>query len=67
LATNYLWNPERVPHLRRSLRQAKLGFVRVGGIPPRRPPSNTTSEKNNWRNTTFFVRFAVYKVENKVL
>ena len=31
LATNLMWNPGRVPHLRRSLRQAKLGSVRVGG------------------------------------
>jgi hypothetical protein len=28
LVTNLLWNPGRVPHLRRSLRRAKPTFVR---------------------------------------
>ena len=34
LATNLMWNPQRVPHLRRSLRQAQLAFARVGGACP---------------------------------
>jgi hypothetical protein len=28
LATNFMWNPERVPHLQRSLRLAKPAFAR---------------------------------------
>jgi len=34
LATNLMRNPERVPHLRRSLREAKPLFVRAGGTRP---------------------------------
>jgi hypothetical protein len=31
LATNFMWNPERVPHLLRSLRLAKPALARGGG------------------------------------
>src|SRR6185295_14448248 len=31
LATNLMWNPERVPHLQRSLRAAKPHYARVRG------------------------------------
>src|SRR4051812_41127466 len=63
LVTNLLWNPERVPHLQRSLRLAKPTFARVGG--PRAPNVETLEAvgRNVDASLLSLSRYAVYKVE----
>src|SRR5215471_1534122 len=58
LVTNPLWNPERVPHLRRSLRVAKPHFARsLVGIASKGTPHNIGI------SLLSLSRYAVYKVE----
>src|SRR4051794_32779610 len=53
LVTNLPWNPERVPHLRRSLRVAKPRFARVGDVscPPKALHTTLASRYFLYRDT----------------
>ena len=63
-----MWNPERVPHLLRSLRLAKPAFARAVEVSHedasiRRPIAGQTELV---AHHYFLVRYAVYKVETEV-